>query len=602
MDEEKLERLLVEAKEKIPVDNEFKKSLRKSFEKNSKTRWNSTMKALFGLTAAAIVAITFILTSTQQRIVSAAELLITNALSFVDMAQGNITALDYQDGQLFISIKGEGTFRYTSNGLVKVSDLEADAISVNKDGSKMLLSNEGDIYVLDLVKHEQRNLLKGSNQKQWTMPVWKDEQVYYVVKHIDGEKQIVLKSLYDTNEELIATNSNSTIAVTKDFIVYEENGNIVKKDLVSGESIFVDSGKNPSVSKDGHYITYVKEENGLEDVWIIDANLKTKKKITSNLKQYNSSLQMYQYGHHVWDSKENTLYLIKKRMNGMNVEDIRLAKIELGTQELSSVETLEQFLQALILRDDDYAKSLMNQPPEFLTVSNPRYKGFKILSNTKEKDLEHVQVEVTLAEGHLPYNSIVKLDFQLKKVEGGYQIESYTEVGKTEILSSDMEYVQLIEGELKRDLFSLDDLRDRPEILDSNIRFSSMVYNPGEEILFFGVQEMPLNEESSSVTLWTYDLNEHEFAFLQRIDGGIVLESITLSPNNKYLAVDIFSEKDDEPSLYIVDIEENEYSIILNQSTSTFWKDDSLYYELCEGKQTTIQEFNLQHSNSSNSD
>ena len=367
--------------------------------------------------------------------------------------------------------------------------------------------------------------------------------------------------------------------------------------------LIVDRGSLPTVSKDGNYITYVKEENGLEDVWIIDSNLKTKKKITSNLTQFDSNMPMYQYGLQVWDSKENHLYLIKKRMNGLNVEDLRLAKIELGTQELTSVETVEQFLQALIVRDDDYAKSFMINPPEFLTVSNPSLKGFNILSTTEIKDVEQVQVEATYADGHLPYTILVKLDFQLKREEDGrYKIESISEVDKTELSSLDMETVQLMEGDTERTLFSLNDIRNQKEIPNLPIRFSSIAYNREDQEIIVGVQEMPLNGEAFGVSLWSYDILKNKFTFLDRIhtiqsNQDIVLQGITLSPNNKYLAVDVFSEADFMPYIYIMDLDAPENSMLLEQSTSSYWKGNALYYELHNGNQTTLHELDMNQIN-----
>ncbi|MFJ8236122.1 hypothetical protein ACIQ34_10285 [Ureibacillus sp. NPDC094379] len=602
MDEVKIEQLLVESKNKIPVDHKFKRNLRRSFEKKNRRRWNtsSMAKALLGIAAAVLVFIAYSLTGTQPKLVNAEKLFISNARSFMDIAQGDIMALDHQNGQLYLSIKGEGIFHSTRNGLEKVNETEADSISVNSEETEMLYAYNGSIYLLDLISYEQRSLVKGSKEEQWSQPIWKNEKEYYVTKQTGSEPQVVLKSLDNVGEDFIVSGVNSPIAVSDDFIVYEQNGDIMKKEYASDESVFVDYGKSPAVSENGDYITYVKEENGLEDVWIMDSNLETKKKITSNLMQQHSNMAMYEYGLHVWDSKANQLYLIKKRMDGSNVEEIRLAKIELGTQELTSVETVEQFLQALIVRDDDYAKSLMSHPPAFLTVSNPSLKSFNILSTKLMNDVEQVQVEVTFADSHLPYTSLVKLDVQLKKDEelGRYKIESISELERTEGSSEDMEKVQLVKGNSNQHLFSLQDLKDKGEIPNENIRLSSIAYNRENGEVIVAVQEMPIQDEDFGVSLWSYDLKQNTFTFLDRIHSiqsnrDLVLEGITVSPNNKYIALNIFSEGDFTPYLYIMNVETPEKSIVLEQSTTAYWKGNVLYYELHEENQTTLNELNL---------
>jgi hypothetical protein len=55
---------------------------------------------------------------------------------------------------------------------------------------------------------------------------------------------------------------------------------------------------------------------------------------------------------------------------------------------LTNEETVKRFLQALILRDDDYTKSMMANPPELLTYSNPHITVYKIVSSGSENGKE----------------------------------------------------------------------------------------------------------------------------------------------------------------------------------------------------------------------
>lgn len=598
MDEEKVERLLYEVRNQIPVDNEFKNSLRKSFEVKKQSKWSFKSKMFFGMVTAALLFFAFFITNLQSKHVNANELLITNAISFVDIIQGKIVALEHQHNNLYVAIQEEGIFRATEKGLEKVVDVDVDKISINTEGTKLLFSHNGSMYILDLNTHQQTLLLKGTESKNYTMPVWKNSDEIYFIRQIEEENQLIFMSMDTMDEQLIVSEIGSTFDITEEFIVYEKGKKIMRMDLKRDKVTFVDNGSSPSFSQNGRYITYIKKENGVEDVWVIDTNLRTKKKLTMNLQQRGFDDALYQYNSPIWDSEENTLYLIKNRMNGTAIEDIRLMKIELGTQQLTTQETVERFMQALIVRDDDYAKSLMDAPPEYLTVSNPSLKGYKVLSRDKTEGDEQIQVEVTLADSHLPYEIVLVLDFKLKQVDGIYKIQEISEVRRTQLSAPDMENMNLIEENKTVQLFSLNDVSTRNEMVSSNIRFSSVTYNSRERVVYFAIQEMPSEQESNfGVSLWSYDIRNHKLSFLEYVDKiqshqDIVLEGMLLSPDQKYLAVDLFSEATFTPYLFIFNLENGEDFYLLEQSHSVFWKGNRLYYERSNNGITTLHEFN----------
>lgn len=77
---------------------------------------------------------------------------------------------------------------------------------------------------------------------------------------------------------------------------------------------------------------------------------------------------------------------MKKRNDGEN-GPAKIMKIELSEQSSTEIETVKSYLQALMVRDDDFAKSLLKDQPEFLTYSNPKQIGFQILETTKKNSL-----------------------------------------------------------------------------------------------------------------------------------------------------------------------------------------------------------------------
>ena len=97
-------------------------------------------------------------------------------------------------------------------------------------------------------------------------------------------------------------------------------------------------------------------------------------------------------------------------------------KVELGKQKLTAEHTVERFLQALVVRDDDYAKSLMEDPPEFLTYSNPHFIGYRILDAENKENNVYVKAEVYRADTARPYYSVSQYEFKLKKEKNRYII------------------------------------------------------------------------------------------------------------------------------------------------------------------------------------
>ena len=540
MDEDKIEQLLKEAKTLIPVDYNLKKSLRTSFKKKQRKKY--ILPSLFGIAAAAIFFFAFFMSSNQNKNVAAEELLITNALSFFDVADGDILALAHHDGQLYVSIRAKGIFLKNSNGLEKLDEYEADSMSLNDEGTLLAFSQKGSIYVLDLKNRKSKLVLAGNNTVQHKMPQWKDNHELYFSQQIGEKKQLMLLSLDNGKEEMITELASTSFAQSKSFIVYEEADQLVKMDLKTQSKTIIDKGKAPSITKDGQYIAYIKEENGLEDVWIADGNLNTKKKVTVNLQQRTSQQPLYHYRSPIWDSEERILYTIKDRMFEKEIEDTRIMKIELGTEKLTAEKTVEQFMQALMTRDDDYAKTLMKEPPEYLTTSSPRITGYKIIQAINSEHSAKIQVEVIQADGHLPYTNVVNYEFILKQTDGGAIIESITELDRMEVSSSDLQTLQLIKGDAVKRLFSLSDLGKREEIKSTNIRLSSVVFDSANNRVMFGVQEMGTGNERFGISIWSYDIEKEEFTFVKRMDTleshqDIVLSGLNLSPDQRYIAV-----------------------------------------------------------------
>jgi len=291
---------------------------------------------------------------------------------------------------------------------------------------------------------------------------------------------------------------------------------------------------------------------------------------------------------------------------------------------LTAKATVERFLQALIVRDDDYAKSLMKNPPEFLTYSNPHFIGYQVLHAEQKENHVVVQAEVYRADTARPYYSVSQYEFKLIKGENGYIIRCATELNIKEMTALDLENLELISMELnhneivppnsentqlmnektRESLFSVHDV-PKTYIKNKNIRLGSLAWNQEKDQVIFSVQEMkgettPSTDETnfSAVTLWTYDRNNKNFTFLDRIDSlnnqkNTVVDGMTISPDGKYLAVDISIESQlDEHYVLIYDLAKKKLLTQLDEAHSLFWQGEHFVIQKENNYQSMLYYYN----------
>ena len=114
----------------------------------------------------------------------------------------------------------------------------------------------------------------------------------------------------------------------------------------------------------------------IDNIWIADvSNFENKKQITANfpyyfinetewleslepsgLKQVLSINGLYSYYSPVWSSDSRNIYAIRSKNEEISHES-RIIKIKLSVNKEEKETIVEKYLQALVLRDEDYAKS-----------------------------------------------------------------------------------------------------------------------------------------------------------------------------------------------------------------------------------------------------
>lgn len=363
--------------------------------------------------------------------------------------------------------------------------------------------------------------------------------------------------------------------------VFERDGKIIT--LKNDKEQIIDNGTEPSVSKDGLYIAYVKEVNGVKDVWISDMNGETKKKVTTNPALYN-------YMSPEWSSVDRGLFVMKQR-NQDESGQFQIMKVDLGEKALNAEQTVSQFLQALIVRDDDYAKSFMEHAPEILTISNPHQTGYRILSADEKDGSATVKAEVTWSYTANAYSMISTYEFKLASNENGYTITQVTELNNKELtLDASTGKVKLNGDEI---LFSFSDV-PTDNIQSSNYRISSFVLNQEGNQVIFTIQEMQDGTHQAAVDLFTFDLTNKTFTFLDKVklaevEKSIGISEMSLDESGKYLALDVFlDEPPFSPYMLVYDLDQKKQVAEFSKTTSQFWQGNQLLMQKMEDEQLVM--------------
>jgi hypothetical protein len=577
MEEEKVANLLYQLRDEIAVDETLKENLRSSFMKKRKLLWNGVW--VFTVTAA-IIFFAFFLRDSQPNPVEAHDFKVTNSFSLVNIGSGQVTAMAHYQGKMYLSLKNRGLLVHTNNKVEKISNDIANDLSADFSGENLLLSANEGVFSINLDTNQKKALINNETSVHYSHPVWKDNQTIYVAKSSENKQEIVEFNLKTHKEKIITDGKNPSYIEKTQMLVFERNGKIILRDKNGAEKT-ADNGTEPAVSLDGQYVSYVKTKNGIDDVWVTDMALKTKKRVTAN-----PDKNGYRYFSPVWSSTDRGLFVLKQQSAFKN-GSLQIMKIDLGEKELDASQTVNRFLQALITRDDDYAKKMMKNPPEFLTISNPHQTGYKILSTSEEKDgTTHVQAEVTWSYTANPYYKRTTYDFELIQGKNGYVISQVSELNSKELKPEiNSNRIQLIEGDKKEIIFALSDIPSKL-VKASHSRLTSLALDPTGNKVYFTMQEVQDQPNQAAVNLFSYDINGKSFTFIDRIESidgheNIGISSMSLSGSGKYLAVDLYL---DEPPfsayVYVYDLNNNEQLKQFHQTHSLMWQDDQYYMQM----------------------
>ncbi len=606
MDEETLEKSFRQLKNEIPINQALKRTLRGSFA-NRVVKRRSKLKRPFIMAAAAavIACFAFLLYSmgpdkVMQR-ANAASLRIFNQLSFVEIGGGSSLGVAEYKGNLYLPVAGKGLYLYNDDGFHRLYDKEVESVRVSRDGKQLVFAQNGTIGIYNLTNRKETDLVKGDNRSTYyEQPNWSPDgtRIIFTKRVVvldekgvnEKESSIYAMGLADKKMTKLADGAYPSYVTGTDAIVFQKGEHIVFKNLQNGKERIIDKGKNPAVSPDGYYVTYVKVETKVtdvgknakvqetvENVWVADTfNAYTKKKVTTNfprqfidVQQWIKQLQpttvpqvlalegQYSYYEPVWDNGSGSIFVLKNNNGTEGRSGMRLTRIDFTTQKLKPADTVRRFLQALIVRDDDYAKSLMKNPPPFLTISNPHQVGYRIISMGQEKGRQYVEAESQSEYTANPYYTMAGGKYYLKPAENGYMVdEAKFDRGMT-VMATDDGAVYLQKDQKKEQLFKEADL-PRDMIPNQRHRFASLAFSEKTATLYFTIQAMqgPEVKDKSYIEVLSYDTKTKGFRLIDKVTtlngmSNVGVESLIINPDGTQVALDLFSDDDKTYSSYV---------------------------------------------------
>lgn len=649
MDEKLFTKQFEELKHQLPVNEDLRRELRQSFEtKNIRRRrpgWRPAAFATAAVAAAAclVLLVYMLMPDNLHEKVNAAALKISNQISFVEIGSVNLGVAEY-NGTIYFPIAGKGLFAYDRQGFHKIYE-QAGFVRVSPDGRQLALAAGGNLKIYDLANGKVQELLKGDDTCTfYEEPSWSpDSKRLVFVKRVIEPRQthgftVKESGIYEIDlqsrqiSSKLADGSYPSYVYGMAALVLEKDNQVIYKDLKDGSEQVIDAGRFPSVSPDGNYVAYVKLEQAsreiaanatvvesISNVWIADVNLASKKRVTTNyphryidekewlegLGEVGSVPQalgfsgIYDYYDPVWSSDAQSLYVVKNR----NLEkSARLMRIDFSTGKLTAADTVKRYAQALVLRDDDFAKRLMKNPPLNLTISNPHPVGYRIGASGKENGQDYVEAEIQLAYTAQPGYYIKKFRYHLVPSDNGYIIERIEDLSGTGVFSGDEQAVVLCRGEKETILFQGDDLPAK-YLPAGKYRLASLAYHEETTTLIFTIQVLQDQAlgQKASVKILSYNVSTGQFQLLDEIDtvagkSNIGVFNLIMEAQGEYVAVDLYSDDDPAYKSYLVvyNIQESKKvhlnalfrDTALETVHSGFWDESELVLNLTSNGQT----------------
>lgn len=464
MNDKEIEEMLKNLGNKITIDQEHKKGLRNTFEVS---KINVTRNFMKYIAAACIVllifTVSFSLLFTPTSKVEADSLKVQNYMTYLGIdSKADLSIAEYR-GVLYIPNINEGIYKFDGKTYQKIYSGRVSLVKISPEGKKLAFYEEGNIGILDLMTLKSEILLRSDSDIAYESPAWFDESTIIFTKRVIQDPtssyyefnigEIFKLYLDNQKQTKIADGINATYIKSTDSLLYQKSENIVVLDLKTNVEKIIDKGEQPVASTDGKAIAYSKlhivyenidknvvVERVLQNLWIADGiSYARKTMITNNIvledinidewlknlkpsdeTQMLSLSGRYSYQFPTWSSDSKLVYAIRR---DYSTKEAVVIKIELGKEELSAKTVVERFLQAIILKDEDYQNSLIAFEANSIDVlKENKLVSYRIIDQGEELKTDFIDVELNYIATNKDADNSTRVRFYLSRETGAYYI------------------------------------------------------------------------------------------------------------------------------------------------------------------------------------
>jgi hypothetical protein len=427
-----------------------------------------------------------------QNVALAASLQVVDQRSFVNLASGQQGAPAVAGDKLYVPVFGKGIFLLdavavqSGAGMTQVlAEPNVVSVAASHQGDRLAYVTSKGVYLYDLDSGSVSSLIEGNDydvyyEEPTFMPG--DQSVLVTRKTVQWlergfevkAREICEVKLAGGDPVKVADGSHASVSFDGSFLVYERDGQIIVRGLDAGgkkrdpeipgpgEEKVLGDGRYPSLSPDGGYVAFIGQTENRRDLTerarVVETlsnvviasvrNFTDQRQVTGNypfrfidenewLQQVGpqgGELQLtgtYDYYEPVWGADGQSLFVLKEDRGG----GLRLMRTLVGREGLSPVAVVEKWLEAVVNRDDDFARSLMVNPPELLTMSNPHPVGFTEPKSGSDSNGEYVEAVLYEAYTAQPYFTATAKRFYLESSAHGYVIAETRDVDKWEVVA-----------------------------------------------------------------------------------------------------------------------------------------------------------------------
>lgn len=478
MNEKEIEGLLNKLGKTIHVNRELKKELRSSFEGRGATRERKPLRYMAAACALLLIAaVGFSVWMAPLSKVAADPIRVQNYRTYIQVDGNYDLSVAEYNGVMYIPDIQEGIFKSDGEEKIKIYSGRVSMVKISPDGKKLAFFGDGSIGILDLATLESDILVQNGQNISYDLSNWYDNQSILVTKNtiqdptssnydINGG-EIIRLNIDSLEQEVLARGFTASYIQSENALLYQRGEDIIIKDLSTNREQIVDQGTQPAASPDGKAIVYaklhvtyygIKENVGIEHVrqnlWVADLeNYARKTMITSNItledidrEEWLSQLKpsdeqqilslsgRYGYLFPTWSSDSKTIYTLRRDyMNRIAV----VVRIDLARASISPKEVVERFLQAIMLKDEDYQSSLTAVEMKAINeLKGSRLKDFKVVNEGAASAGVYVEAEI-IYDGQ--DGKAARLRFYLEKQSDQYYIVDLKEMqpGVSSILKDD---------------------------------------------------------------------------------------------------------------------------------------------------------------------